>query len=107
MKYMSVSSLYSVGLLDNVNMYVSRLGWEAFVMMQHPTFVIPICEFLSFFQFDESEAMLSFRLSNQDQSISLFKLNDIFYFPKDQDANVNFDRDEFWSEITGQRHVFY
>ena len=53
MKYLSASSLKRVDLLDEVNMYVSRLGWEAFMKMQHPTFVVPICEFLSSFQFDE------------------------------------------------------
>ena len=45
--------------------------------------------------------MLSFRLGNQDHTISLFELNDVFHFQKDQDANVNFDGDEFYSEITG------
>ena len=33
MKYMSNYSLESVGLLNEVNMYISRMGWEAFVMM--------------------------------------------------------------------------
>ena len=65
--------------------------------------MISTCEFLSSFQFDESEAMLSFRLGNQNHSMGLFELNDVFQFPKDQDANVNFDRDEFWREIIGQR----
>ena len=45
MKYMSASSLQKAGLLDSVNMYISRIGWEAFVMMQHPAYVIPTCEF--------------------------------------------------------------
>ena len=64
MKYISASSLQEMGLMDSVNMYVNRMGWEAFMMMQHPTYVIPTCEFLSSFQYDESEARLSFRLSN-------------------------------------------
>ena len=107
MKYISASSLERAGLLDNVNMYVNRMGWEAFVMMQQPTYVIPTCEFLSSFHFDESEAILSFRLGNQDHSIGLFELNEVFHFPKDQEANIEYDRDEFWGEITGQRDVPY
>ena len=38
MKYLSSSSLQRVGLLNEVNMYVSRMGWEAFVLMKHPTY---------------------------------------------------------------------
>ena len=39
--------------------------------------------------------MLSFRLGNYDYKIGIFELNDVFHFPKDQDAMVNFNRDEF------------
>ena len=45
-------------------MYVSRMGWEAFVLMKHPTYVVPTCEFLSPFEFDVDEGMLNFRLGN-------------------------------------------
>ena len=51
--------------------------------------------------------MLNFKLGNQEHIIGLFEFNDAFHFPKDQDANIDFDRHEFWSEITGQRDVFY
>ena len=102
MKYLSPSSLQRAGLLNEVNMYVSRMGWEAFVMMKHPTYVVPTCEFLSSFEFNVDEGMLNFRLGNQDHSIGLFELNDVFHFPKDQEANIEYDRDEFWGEITGQ-----
>ena len=64
MMYMSPSSLDKVGLLNEVNMYIARMGWEAFVMMQYPTYVVPTCEFLSSNEFDEHEAMLNFRLGN-------------------------------------------
>ena len=107
MKYLSPSSLQRAGLLNEVNMYVSRMGWETFVGMKHPTYVVPTCEFLSSFEFDVDEAMLNFRLGNQEHSIGLFELNDVFHFPKDQEANIEFDRDEFWGEITGLRDVPY
>ena len=32
-KHISASSLREIGLLDEVNMYLSRLGWEAFVLL--------------------------------------------------------------------------
>ena len=95
MKYMSIHSHESVGLLNDVNMYISRMGWEAFVMMQYPTYIVPTYEFLSSYEFDEHQAILNFRLGNQDHAISLFELNDVFHFPKDQDANIDFDRDAF------------
>ena len=88
-------------------MYVSRMGWEDFMIMKHPTYIVPTCEFLSSFEFDENDGILNFRLSNQYNTIGLSKLNDIFHFPKDQDANVDYDRDVFWREITGRRHVLY
>ena len=51
MKYLSPSSLQRARLLNEVNMYVSRMGWEAFVLMKHPTYVVPTCELLSSFAF--------------------------------------------------------
>ena len=95
MKYISASSLQRAGLLNEVNMYISRMGWEAFVMKQYPTYVVPTYEFLSSFEFDENEALLNFKLGNLDHTIGLFELNDVFHFPKDQDANIDFDRDDF------------
>ena len=71
-KYMSIHSLESVGLLNEVNMYISRLGWEAFVVTQHPTYIVPTCEFLSSYEFDEHQALLNFWLGNQDHTIGLF-----------------------------------
>ena len=83
MKYLSPSSLQRVGLLDEVNKYVARMGWEAFILMRHPTYIVPIYEFLSSFEFDADDGILNFRLGNQDHTISLFELNDVFYFPTD------------------------
>ena len=88
-------------------MYIARVGWEAFVMMQYPTYVVSTCEFLSSLEFNEHQAMLNFRLGNQDHSIGLFMLNDVFHFLKDQDANVDFNKDAFWREITNQPHAHY
>ena len=98
MKYLSASALQRSGLLDEVNMYVARMGWEAFIIMKHPIYIVPTCEFLSSFKYDEYNGILNFRLGNQDHTIGLFKLNDIFHFPKDQDANIVYDRHEFWRE---------
>ena len=83
MKYLSASALQRVGLLDKVNIYVARLGWEAFIMMKHPTYIVPIYKFLSSFEFDENDGILNFKLGNQDHTIGLFELIDVFHFPKD------------------------
>ena len=32
---------------------------------------------------------------------------DVFHFPKNQNANVAYDRHEFWRELTGKMGVFY
>ena len=64
MKYLSASALQRSGLLDEVNMYVARLGWEAFIIIKHLTYIVPTCEFLSSFEFNENNGMLNFRLGN-------------------------------------------
>ena len=83
MKYLSASTLQKAGLLDEVNMYIARLGWEAFIMMKHPTYIVPTCEFLSSFEYDEHDGILNFRQGNQDHTNGLFEVNDVFHFPKD------------------------
>ena len=63
--------------------------------MRHPTYIVPTYEFLSSFAFNVDDGVLNFKLGNQDHIISLFELNDVFHFPKDQEANIDFDRDVF------------
>ena len=60
-KYISTYSLQSTGLLDEVNMYINRMGLGDFVLMQSPFYVRPTCEFLSSFNFDEHALLLKFR----------------------------------------------
>ena len=95
MKYLSTSSLQRTTLLNEVNMYVARMGWKAFILMWNPTYIVPTYEFLSSFEFDEDDDMLNFSLGTQDHTIGIFELNDVFHFPKDQDTNIDFDRHEF------------
>ena len=76
-------------------MFIARMEWEAFVMKHHPTYIVPTYEFLSSYEFNEDEGLLNFRLGNQDHTIGLFELNDVFHFPKHKDANIEFDRDVF------------
>ena len=42
-----------------------------------------------------------------EHQLGFFELNDVFYFFKNQDANVEYDRDTFWREFTGQKRVSY
>ena len=88
-------------------MYINRMGWDNFMLIQSPSYVRPTCEFLSSFNFDEHALLLKFRLGNMEHQLGLFELNDVFHFPKNQDANVEYDRDAFWRELTGERRVMY
>ena len=54
----------------------------------------PTCESLSTFYFDEQYLLLTFRLGNEEHNLGLFELNNVF-FPKDQDANVEYDKHDF------------
>ena len=106
-KYMSTYSLQDAGFLNEVNMYINRMGWGDFMLMQSPSYVRPTCEFLSSFNFDEYALLLKFHLGNMEHQLGLFELNDVFHFPKNQDANIKYDRDTFWRELTGERRVIY
>ena len=72
-------------------MYVSRMGCQDFMMMKHPTYVVPTCEFLSSFEFDENDGILNFRLGNQDHTIGLLVLSIANYLGFDID-NMPFDK---------------
>ena len=75
--------------------------------IQSPSYVTSIYEFLSSFIFNEQRMQLSFCLGNENFIIGVFELNDVFYFPKGEEAQIKYDTDEFWRNITGQRGVFY
>ena len=51
--------------------------------------------------------MLKFCLGNMEHQLGLFELNDVFHFPKNQNANVEYDRYAFWRELTEERRVSY
>ena len=51
-------------------------------MMKLTTYIVPTCEFLSSFEFDENDGMLNFRLGNQDHTISSLNLIMLFISPK-------------------------
>lgn len=106
-RYLSATSLIEVGLLEDINLYINRMGWNNFILMQNPSYAIPTCEFLSSFEFNDLSLMLNFRLGNEEHSLGLFELNDVFHFPKNQDANAVYDRHKFWRELTRERGVFY
>ena len=72
------------------------------MLMQSPTYIRPTCEFLSTFSFDEHALLLKFYLGNVKHQLGLFELSDVFHFSKNQDANIEYDRDAFWREITGR-----
>ena len=52
-RYMSASSLKEIEMLDEVTIYVNRIGCSDFMMMQSPTYIRPTYEFLSSFSYDE------------------------------------------------------
>ena len=81
-RYMSANALREVGLLEEVNMYIARIGWEACVLLQYPTYIRLTCEFLSSFHFDEHSLILTFRLGNMEHTMGMFELNNAAYnFP--------------------------
>ena len=80
-RYMSAHALREVGLFEEVNMYITRMGWEACVLLQYPTYVRLTCEFLSSFHFDEQALLITFRLGNIEYTMGLFELNNAYNFP--------------------------
>ena len=88
-------------------MYLRRMGWEQFMMKTYLTYAIVTYEFLSSFKFDEEANKLFLRLGNKSFDIRIFDLNKVLGFPSGHPANIEFNRDEFWREIIGQREMFY
>lgn len=76
-------------------------------MMQSPSYAAPTYEFLSSFSFNEHTLMLNFCSGNEEYNLRLFALNNVFDFLKNQNTNVEYDKNEFWREITGEIGVFY
>ena len=50
---------------------------------------------------------MKFRLGNREHTMGMFEFNDAYNFPPNQNTMVQFDRDEFWRELTGQRGATY
>ena len=50
---------------------------------------------------------MTFQLGNIEHTMGLFELNDAYNFSPNQNAMVQFDRDAFWREITGQKEGSY
>ena len=77
------------------------------MMRAYPIYLSPTCEFLSLFHLDERARFINFRLGNRDFNLELFKLNDVSKFPKGHEAHIQFDKNQFWRELTGDRHATY
>ena len=77
------------------------------MMRAYPTYLRPTCKFLSSFHLNERTRFINFRHSNRDFKLELFKLNDVFEFSKGYEAHIQFDKNEFWRELTGDRHATY
>ena len=104
---MSAHALREVGLFEELNMYIARMGWEGCVLVQYPTYVQLTCEFLSSFHFDENSLLMTFHLGNREHTMGMLEFNDAYNFPLNQNAMVQFNRDEFWAELTSQRNAIY
>ena len=64
-RYVSATTLIEIGLLYEINLYVNRMGWNDFIIMQNPSYAIPTCEFLSSFNFNDHTLMLTFIWENE------------------------------------------
>ena len=104
---MSKSNLEMVGLFEEVCMYLRRMGQEQFILKTYHTYAGVTYEFFSSFKFDEEAKKLFFRLGNEFFGLDLFELNKILGFSSGHPASIEFNRDEFQREITGQREVLY
>ena len=77
------------------------------MMREYPIYLWPTCKFLSSFHLDERARFINFRLGNRDFNLVLFKLNDAFEFLKGHEAHIQFDKNEFWRELTSDNHATY
>ena len=106
-RYPHQGALTLIGLFDEVSTLLKKLGWENYMTRAYPTYLKPTCEFLSSFKLDEKAKSFTFRLGNRDFKLKLFKLNDVLEFLKGHKANIQFDKNEFWRELSGDKRAIY
>ena len=106
-RYPHKEALILVGLYDEVSTLLNKIGWENYMNRAYPTYLKPTCEFLSSYALDEKAKSFTFRLGNRDFQLNLFELNDVLEFPKGHEANIQFDKNEFWRELSGDRRAIY
>ena len=70
-----------VGLWDEVDFYIKRLGWEEWVMQKFPSYEVIIYEFLSLFEFNSSTNKMKFRLGNEDFEMSIWEIKRALHMP--------------------------
>ena len=117
-RYICFPTLRTLGLFDEIDIFIRNIGWERFVQIRCPSFHELTYEFLTTFNLDKSvtdvshEGTISFRLMNREfgMSITEFSVACGFYTEEYTDSvdydnsytgfPSNFNPNAFWREIT-------
>ena len=79
--YIDEEALKRVGLSEEVDFYIKRLGWEEWVLHKFPSYEVIIYEFLSLFEFHNATNKMSFRLGNEDFFMSIWEIKRALNMP--------------------------
>ncbi len=106
-------TMTDLGIHLEIQRLCERIGAHPLLKLNEPTYIALTAEFLASFKFlihkgDRSSASLQFQLGNEDRSLSLTQLNNIFGFPAGQeDETVTQEElNEFWFDTTGFQTPF-
>ena len=89
-----------VGLWDEVDFYIKRLGWEEWVMQKFPSYEVIIYEFLSLFEFNSSTNKMKFRLGNEDFEMSIWEIKRALNMPIMFSQFPSYNKSAFWKQLT-------
>jgi len=118
-RYPDPHALKALGIRNNVMSLIRNIGWIELIGQPHYTFTTLTLEFLSTLYFVQDKAnarnpeySVSFCLGNMQYNMSLIEFYHRMGFPstglihtsRNKHRLVNYDQQEFWSQITGRDH---
>lgn len=94
--YVDEEALRHVGLWEEVQSYITKLGWDEWVLQKFPSYEVLIYEFLSLFEFNNETNTMSFRLGNENFEMSIWEIKRALKMPIMYHQFPTFDKNSFW-----------
>ena len=109
-RYLDLSFIRKLGLRRDFNFMLSNVGWAYFATIAERVYPALVLEFLSSLSSEIITGvncelgLISFRMFNNDHSLTLAEFCNIYQFPHGGDRRTprSFHATRFWSDLTGE-----